>query len=376
MKLSVREIARLINAEVIGDSERTIKGVSSFIDAGPDEISFADDAKFLNNIDKTLAGALIIPEDFFPEDCTIQQSKQNRTLLLSAKPRLAFFQLVSLYHPDKKPYPFIHASAYIAKNAFIGKNSTIGANVFIGDNVSIGDQVHLMPGVYIGDDVIIGNNTLIKPNVTIMDKTQIGDSVIIHSGTVIGSDGFGFTQTQSQGQNQDQEQDQNHNQTRDQVHHHKLAHIGYVSIGNNVEIGACNTIDRGTLGKTSIGNGVKTDNLVHIAHNVKIGNNTLIVAQVGIAGSTELGKNVIIAGKSGITGHIKIGDGAIVGPYTAVHSHVAEKEIVSGIPHMEHSRWRKVVSIISRLPEIRKKLLSFEKRLTAIEKQSIQKQKK
>jgi UDP-3-O-[3-hydroxymyristoyl] glucosamine N-acyltransferase len=356
MKLLVHEIARIINAEVIGDPDITIKGVSSFIDAGSDEISFADDAKYLNNIDKTLAGALIVPNDFSSEGCTIQPN-QNRTLLLTVRPRLAFFQLVSLYHPDKKLHPFIHASAYIDRNTTIGKEPIIEANVFIGDNVRIGDQVHLMPGVYIGDDVVIGNNTIIKPNVTIMDQTQIGDSVIIHSGTVIGSDGFGFAQ--------------DHNQ--EQTHHHKLAHIGYVSIGNNTEIGACNTIDRGTLGKTLIGNGVKTDNLVHIAHNVKIGDNTLIVAQVGIAGSTELGKNVIIAGKSGISGHITIGDGAIVGPYSAVHSHVAEKEIVSGIPHMAHTRWRKVASIISRLPEIRSKLFSFEKRLTAIEKQNIQK---
>jgi UDP-3-O-[3-hydroxymyristoyl] glucosamine N-acyltransferase len=363
MKFSVQEIARIINAEVLGDPELIIKGVSSFIDAGPDEISFADDVKYLNNIGETQAGALIIPEEHSHAGSPLEQYSQTRTLLLSAQPRLAFFQLVSLYHPDKKLHPFIHASAHIGKGTRMGKYPIIEANVFIGDNVSIGDKVHLMPGVYIGDEVVIGNNTLIKPNVTIMDKTQIGDSVIIHSGTVIGSDGFGFAQAQNQA----------HAQNQEQAHHHKLAHIGYVYIGNNTEIGACNTIDRGTLGKTSIGNGVKTDNLVHIAHNVKIGDNTLIVAQVGIAGSTELGKNVIIAGKSGISGHIKIGDGAIVGPYSAVHSHVAEKEIVSGIPHMPHTRWRKVVSIISRLPEIRKSIFSFEKRLTAIENQNIQK---
>lgn len=204
-----------------------------------------------------------------------------------------------------------------------------------------------MPGVYIGDNVVIGDNTLIKPNVTIMEKTRIGHNVIIHSGTVIGSDGFGFTQSSDK--------------------HQKLIHTGYVRIGNDVEIGACNTIDRGTLGMTIIGNGVKTDNLVHIAHNVKIGDNTLIVAQVGIAGSTKVGNNVIIAGKAGITGHIKIGDGSIVGPYAGVHSDVPENQVVSGIPQMPHNRWRKVVTIISRLPEMRKKLFAFEKRLKDIE---------
>ena len=228
-----------------------------------------------------------------------------------------------------------------------GKDSIIESNVFIGDNVQIGDNVHLMPGVYIGDDVLIGDNTVIKPNVTLMEKTRIGNNVIIHSGSVIGSDGYGFTQ--------------------DANAHEKIIHTGYVSIGNHVEIGACNTIDRGTLGMTIIGNGVKTDNLVHIAHNVKIGDNTLIVAQVGIAGSTKVGKNVIIAGKAGITGHVTIGDGSIVGPYAGVHSDVPENKIVSGIPHMPHDRWRKVVSIISRLPEMRKNLFSFEKRLKNLE---------
>jgi UDP-3-O-[3-hydroxymyristoyl] glucosamine N-acyltransferase len=356
MKFSVREIANIINAEPLGDSGVIIKGVSSFIDAGSDDISFADDPKYLNSADQSMAGALIVPENFLPKDCTLEEYSRIRPLLLAAKPRIAFFKLVSLFYPPKIIYPFIHESLNIGKDANLGKELIIEANVFIGDNVTIGDNVHIMPGVYIGDHVFIGNNTLIKPNVTIMDKTRIGDSVIIHSGTVIGSDGFGFVQDDSQ--------------------HHKLSHIGYVSIGNNVEIGACNTIDRGTLGKTAIGNGVKTDNLVHIAHNVKIGDNTLIVAQVGIAGSVDIGRNVIIAGKSGIAGHVKIGDGAIVGPYSGVSGNVAEKQIVSGIPHMTHTRWRKVVSIISRLPEMRKSFFSFEKRLSDIENKNIQRQKK
>jgi UDP-3-O-[3-hydroxymyristoyl] glucosamine N-acyltransferase len=143
-------------------------------------------------------------------------------------------------------------------------------------------------------------------------------------------------------------------------------------MGDDVEIGAANTIDRGTLGITKIGNGVKTDNQVHIAHNVSIGDHTLIVAQVGIAGSARIGKHVIIAGKAGITGHIKIGDNAIVGPYAGVHADVGENEIVSGIPHMPHSRWRKVVGIIARLPEMRKTLFSFERRIKTLENKNNQ----
>ena len=176
---------------------------------------------------------------------------------------------------------------------------------------------------------------------------MIGNRCFIDCNTSIGSDGFGFVQDTNQ--------------------HQKLIHTGFVSIGNDVEIGACNTIDRGTLGMTVIGNGVKTDNLVHIAHNVKIGDKTLIVAQVGIAGSAAIGKNVIIAGKAGITGHITIGDGAIVGPYAGVYANVPDNEIVSGIPQMKHTHWRKVVNVLSRLPEMRKKIFSFDKRIKKLE---------
>ena len=257
--------------------------------------------------------------------------------------------MVSIFHPPKKYNLGIHSSATIGQNVSFGKHCVIQSNVVIEDNTTIGDHVHLMPGVFIGCDVSIGTNTLIKPNVTIMEKSVIGNDVIIHSNTTIGSDGFGFDQNDQK--------------------HEKLIHTGYVEIGNSVEIGAGNTIDRGTLGTTVIGNGVKTDNLVHIAHNVKIGDNTLIVAQVGIAGSTKVGKNVIIAGKAAITGHITIGAGSIVGPFSGVYSSVGENEIVSGIPHMPHKRWRKVVSIVSRLPEMRKQLFSFEKRVKTLEEQ-------
>ena len=343
MKISVKEAAKIIHADVIGNPAFVIKGVSSFEDSTSDDITFASDIKYLNKLENSKAGVIIIPDTF------ILDGLQNKDIIFikADNPKASFFKIVSLFHPEKKIASHIHKHADIGKKVKFGKDPIIDANVYIGDNVQIGDHVHLMPGVYIGDDVRIGSNTLIKPNVTIMEKTQIGNNAIIHSGTVLGSDGYGFTQEVEK--------------------HQKLIHTGYVFVGNNVEIGAGNTIDRGTLGRTVIGNGVKTDNLVHIAHNVKIGDNTLIVAQVGIAGSTCIGKNVILAGKAGISGHLKIGSGSIVGPYTGVHSDVPENEIVSGIPQIPHNRWRKVVSIISRLPELRKTLFSMEKRLKNLE---------
>lgn len=346
MKLSVKEIAEIIQAQVMGDASFIVTGVSSFGDSEPQDITFAYDAKYLAALDKTKAGAIIVPDSFVPD----KTFAGKKVLLTVENPKVSFFRLVSIFHPGKEIKPGISSRAEIGCNVIFGKDPIVGANVVIGDNVRIGNHVHLMPGVYIGDDVVIGDNALIKPNVTIMEKTRMGKNVLIHSGTVIGSDGFGFAQSSDK--------------------HEKLIHTGSVLVGNDVEIGAGNTIDRGTLGTTVIGNGVKTDNLVHIAHNVKIGDNTLIVAQVGIAGSATVGKNVIIAGKAGITGHINIGDGSIIGPYAGVHSDVGEKEIVSGIPHMPHTRWRKVVSIVSRLPELRKTLFSVEKRLENLEKKN------
>ncbi len=345
MELSVKEIAKIINAEIFGENSLLIKDVSSFEDSNIYDITFASDSQFLSKLAKTKAGAVIVPQSHGIDI----DSFKDIVLLKVENPKISFFKLVSIFHPPKKIDPGIHPGAEIGLNVKIGENCIIQSNVVICDNVSLGDNVHIMPGVYIGEDVFIGDQTLIKPNVTIMEKSRIGDHVIIHSGTTIGSDGFGFVQSSEI--------------------HEKIIHTGYVQLGNNVEIGAGNTIDRGTLGTTIIGDGVKTDNLVHIAHNVKVGENTLIVAQVGIAGSTRIGKNVIIAGKASISGHIKIGDGSIVGPLAGVYSNVPENEIVSGAPHMPHKHWRKVVSVMSRLPEMRKNLFSLEKRVKKIEKQ-------
>jgi UDP-3-O-[3-hydroxymyristoyl] glucosamine N-acyltransferase len=346
MKLCIRKIIEIIPAKVTGDHGFEISGLSSFDDAGPHDLTFASDPLYLSRINDTRAGAVIVPDSFSLDP----KADLNRVFLKTENPKLAFFKILELFYPEKPLVPHIHAAAILGDNSMPGKGTRIDANVVIGDNVMIGNHVHIMANVFIADGCILGDYTVIKPNVTLMEASTLGHHVIVHSGSVIGSDGFGFTPNAGG--------------------HEKLAHTGHVTIGNHVEIGAGNTIDRGTLGVTSLGNGVKTDNLVHIAHNVKIGDNTLVVAQVGIAGSTCIGKDVIIAGKAGISGHLTIGDSVIVGPYAGVSKDVPEKQIVSGIPHMPHKIWLKVSNIIPRLPEMRKKLFSFEKRLKNLEDKS------
>lgn len=344
MKLSVRKIAEITDARIFGDSSLIISGVNPFDEAGSSDITFASDTRFLNQLDTSHAGAVIIPHSWHVEE----SGKSAPVYLKVDDPKRCFFDLVTIFHPSPRLTPGIHASAVLGNSIELGKDVIIESGVVVGDHVSIGDHVRIMPHVFIGSGTRIGCHTTIKPNVTIMARSQIGSHVLIHSGSVIGSDGFGFTRTAGK--------------------HQKISHTGVVQIGDHAEIGACNTIDRGTLGKTIIGNGVKTDNLVHIAHNVKVGDNTLIVAQVGIAGSSRIGKNVIIAGKAGISGHLCIGDNAIIGPYAGVHSNVEADGIVSGIPQIPHEKWKKAVSIFSRLPEMRKRLFSFEKRLKKLEK--------
>jgi UDP-3-O-[3-hydroxymyristoyl] glucosamine N-acyltransferase len=201
--------------------------------------------------------------------------------------------------------------------------------------------------VVIEADVVLGDDVEIYPNVTIRERCRIGSRVTIHPGTVIGGDGFGFSP--------------------DGKRYHKIPHTGIVQIDDDVEIGALNAIDRGTFGRTWIQRGVKTDNLVHVAHNVTVGEDTLLVAQVGIAGSATIGRHAILAGQAGVTGHLTIGDNAVVGPQAGIARSVPEGEVVSGSPEMPHKQWLRVQRILPGLPEIKKQISELEKRISKVE---------
>ncbi len=339
MKVSIAKIAGLVQGHVVGDSDLIINGVAPFEQAGAHDITVAGNAKLLKRIDDCNAAAMIVPRD---------TASPERNLIQVDNPMVAFAKVLQLFYPPVQPLEGIHPRAEIGREFKYGQNISIGPLVVIGHHVTVGDQVWLQPGVVIGDQVTIGNDVLIHPNVTIQERTIIGDRVIIHSGTVIGSDGFGFAP--------------------DGTTYHKLPHTGIVQIDDDVEIGANNTIDRGTFGKTHIGRGVKTDNLVHLAHNVTVGENTILVALVGISGSVTIGKNAILAGQSGVAGHLTIGDHATVGPKTGVGKPVPAGQIVSaGIPEMPHRLWLRVVRTIPKLPDISKRLLGLEKKIKSIE---------
>lgn len=338
MELSLIKITEIVEGELRGNTGKKIRGAASFEEANHDEITFAGNAKFLKRIDETSAGAVIVPRDF-------QTATKN--LVKVDNPKLSFIKVLNLFHPASKPEPGISSSAYIGKKFNCGKDVFIAPFVVIGDNVFLGNRVFVHPNVVIGDNVSMGDDVLIYPNVTILERCIIGNRVTIHAGTVIGSDGFGFSPEGGT--------------------YYKIPHTGIVQIDDDVEIGAGNTIDRATFGKTRICRGVKTDNLVQIGHNVTVGENTILVAQVGISGSVTIGKNAILAGQAGIAGHLNIGDNAIVGPKAGVAKSVPEGQVVSGVVAMPHKLWLRVQNVLPKLPEFIKKVSKIEKRLNKIE---------
>lgn len=333
MPIRLAELADIIGAEARGAAERMIGGAAAFDAAGPEDITFADSPKMLRRVEKSAAGAVIVPETF--------AGPAGAGLVHALNPRLAFARALHFFYPGQKARAGISARAVVGEAFICGQGSSVAANVVIGSDVTLGERVCLHPGVVLGDRVEIGDDTEIFPNVTILERCKIGRRVVIHSGTVIGSDGYGFVP--------------------DGEKHAKIPQLGVVQIDDDVEIGAVNSIDRATFGRTWIKSGVKTDNLVHIAHNVTVGENTLIVAQVGIAGSAAIGKNVTIAGQAGIGGHITLGDRVVVGPQAGVARSVQEGRVVSGTPEMPHRLWLKAQQLVARLPEMKKRLDRLER---------------
>jgi UDP-3-O-[3-hydroxymyristoyl] glucosamine N-acyltransferase len=338
---SLESITDHVDGKLDGDLNKVIVGVAPFEAAGENQITFAGSSKFLKRIDQSRAGAVIVPKAF--------ESSSPINRIAVDNPQLAFIKVVELFHPATLPPPGIDAQACIGSDVHLGTDVFVGAFATIGNNASIGDGSVIRNGAYIGRDVVIGEKAVIHPNVTIMHGCRIGNHVTIHPGTVIGSDGYGFV--------------------ADGGHYFKIPQIGIVQIDDDVEIGAGNTIDRATFGRTWIQRGVKTDNLVHIAHNVVIGEDSVIVAQVGIAGSTKIGHHAILAGQAGISGHLTLGNHVTVGPMTGVGKPISDGEVVSsGSTSMPHRTWLRVQRVIPTLPEMKRKVADLEKKLADLEK--------
>ncbi len=340
MKKRLKELAEFVGGRIIGDEEVEIFGVASIEEAKKGEITFVASPKFLPKMAHTEASAIIVSPEI---------TQADKPLLCVANPQLAFAKVVTLFSHQPYQPKGVDPRAWISPTAHLGKDLTIYPFVYIGDRCRIGDRVTLYPGVSVGEDCSIGDDSILYANVSVYPKTVIGKRVILHSGVVVGSDGFGYVKEGTKSV--------------------KIPQVGSVEIEDDVEIGANTTVDRATLGKTIIRRGVKIDNLVQVAHNVVIGEDSIIVAQVGISGSTKIGRNVVLAGQVGIVDHVEIGDNVMVGAQSGVMHDLAPNEGYTGSPAIPHREFLRAIAVFPKLPEMRKRLLDLEKRLKELGKE-------
>lgn len=324
MKFTLKQISKIIDGKLYGNENLLITGVSSIENSKKGDITFIKDERFVNRILKTKASAIVVHRPI---------KETNKSLIIVDNPFLAFIKLLELVSAQKQSQPrIIHQTAILAKNTSLGNDASIGANVVIDENTKIGNNVTIYPNVFIGKDCKIGDCTTIFPNVTIREEVTIGKQVIIHSGTSIGDDGFGYLQVEGK--------------------HVKIPQVGTVEIGDNVEIGSNVTIARAALDKTIISNGVKIDNHSHIAHNVFIGEDTMLIAYAKIAGGAKVGKNVMIAEDVGITDHAVIGDNCSIGGGSNVYKSLKPGSVVWGSPAKPITLEKRIQVLIKKLPDI------------------------
>lgn len=330
----LKDIARILKAEIKGDPKTEIKSIASLDKANHTQLSFYYDKRYKSSLLATKAGAVILTANDVA-DCPA-------AAIICEHPYFAYTQIAHLFANQPQFKTGVASTATVATTAKIGKNVTILANVVIGEEAEIGDGTIIYPGTFIGDRVKVGKNSIIYSNVSIYHHCHIGERAIIHAGVVIGSDGFGFLQ-RADGW-------------------HKVPQIGGVRIGHDVEIGANTTIDRGAVDDTVIGNGVKLDNQIQIAHNVEIGDHTVIAAQTAIAGSAKIGKNCQFGGKVAVNGHIKIVDHVILTAMTGVSNSILKPGIYSGgIPPQPHENWLRSAVAFKNLAQLMKRISKLEK---------------
>ena len=301
MKHTLKSLAEAAGARVVGNASLEVQDIASIESATADDIVFADDAERLQRALASNAGAVVAGE-------FAAATAAAKPLLIGRQPRIVFSRVASLIQPRRRPEPGIHSTAIVHDLHGIGRLVRIGPHVVIGENTTVAERASIAAGSYLGANVKLGADTHIGVNVTVYSGTIIGQRCVIHAGAVLGSDGFGYIRNQESGR------------------YEKFPQVGRLIIGDDVEIGAIATIDRGALDATIIGNGVKIDNLVHVAHNVIIGENVVIAAQTGISGSSRIEHDVVIAGQVGIADHVVIEEGAILGAQCGVPT----KKVIRG----------------------------------------------
>jgi len=334
MKFTASEIAKQVGGEVVGDGGVELAGFAQTDTAKAGDLTFAENEKHFRLAEQSEATAILAPEQF---------ASETKTVIRVKNARVAFACVLPLLFPEKQFDPGVHPSAVIAESAQVDSTAHIGPNCVIGENAVIGRQTILEANCSVGDQSSLGKAVRLFPNVTIYPRSRIGDRVRIHSSSVVGSDGYGYV--------------------FDEGHHRKIPQIGGVVIGNDVEIGASVTIDRGALGDTEIGDGTKIDNLVQIGHNVVIGKHCLLVAQTGIGGSTQIGEFSTLAGQVGVIGHIRIGPKAVIASKSAVMGSLEGGKQYMGIPAVPDIQAKRQIVAVQKLTDLSKRVRELERQV-------------
>jgi UDP-3-O-[3-hydroxymyristoyl] glucosamine N-acyltransferase len=338
---TLAELAEHVGGKVIGDDKVLLGKVSGLDQAGSQDISFLTNPRYRPLLRQCRAGAVIVGPG------VARESGVQLNFLECADPYLAFAQILRLFSPLDSFTAAISPQASVDTSAVVADGVTIFAHAFVGPRARVGKGSVLYPGVYLDADTQVGTACVLHPNVVVRFGCRLGDRVILHAGVVIGSDGFGYA-----------------GRGAERV---KIPQVGIVVVEDDVEIGANTTVDRATLGQTVIGKGSKIDNLVQIAHNVVIGEHSVIAAQTGVAGSARLGKNVSLAGQVGVVNHIKIGDGAIIGPQSGVGQSVPSGAVLSsGITAAPHHVWLKVMVLLPQLPKLWTMVRALERQVAQL----------
>lgn len=349
--MTIREIARLIGAAVEGDGDREIVRVAKIDEAGEGDVTFLANPKYSRFLASTCAAAVLVGRktvvESRPADAT------PLTLLRVDDPYVAFVRVLALFHPPRPPVSEgIHPTAVVASTAVLGRDVRLAPYAVVGERSRIGDRTMIAPHAVIADDAVVGPDCLIYQNVTVRESCRIGARCILQPGAVIGSDGFGFA-------------------PRPDGTFEKIPQMGIVVLEDDVEIGANTTVDRATMGETRIQKGVKLDNLIQVAHNVVIGENTVVAAQTGISGSTKLGKNVMVGGQVGFTGHIEIADGVKIGAQSGVHRALTTAGgTYLGTPAFPQRDAMRIYGSFPQIPDLLATVRDIQKRLSDLEARS------
>lgn len=339
MKFTAEQIAGILEGEVVGNPNAEVFKLSKIEEGSEGSLTFLANPKYLNFIYTTQATITIVNATFKPE------SPITTTLIKVEDAYKSFSKLLEYYNQVKLMKSGIEQPSVISDGVTYGENLYLGSFCYLGKNVTIGENVKIYPNSFVGDNVSIGDNTIIFAGARIYSETEIGKNCVIHSGSIIGSDGFGFV-------------------PNEEGIYSKVPQIGNVIIEDNVDIGSCTTIDRATLGSTIIRKGVKLDNQIQIAHNVEIGENTVIAAQTGVAGSTKIGKGCQIGGQVGISGHLTIGNNVRVQAQSGIGKNIKDGEVIQGSPSFGYNDFNKSYVHFKNLPKIVSDLDTLKKQIT------------